>query len=237
MAAGGSNNTPAFRRLHHPRILHMCSTTPGGGGHYWRNCLLQSVWLPFWIILSPYIWPVCFFFPLCFSVCSHSGPSILSPCMSFCLTAHYCCTIRGHGSFISAALCRYVAASYKRPLWCFIWGHSMRQRKTLKQLPVGQVTWLCIKDIQQAIFMEKKKMQNSYCPSTLAVKRINCCLFVFLFFFKGLSSWMQLQIRASCNASKAIAACSRITTWFLPKFDDIISHKFKVSAGWLSYSA
>lgn len=33
----------------------------------------------------------------------------------------------------------------------------------------------------------KKKMQNSYCPSTLAVKRINCCLFVFLFFLKDLA--------------------------------------------------
>lgn len=35
MAVGRPANTPAFRRLHHARILHMCSAAPAG--HYYRG--------------------------------------------------------------------------------------------------------------------------------------------------------------------------------------------------------
>lgn len=70
LAAGWATNTPAFRKLHHPRILHMCSTSRGTLLARQRlvqtTCLFLSVWLSVCVSgclsepgLCPYIWPVC----------------------------------------------------------------------------------------------------------------------------------------------------------------------------------
>lgn len=60
MAAGRPTNTPTFRRLHHPRILHMFHNSSGTllarRTLVQTTCLFQTVWPPVWNCPGPYIW-------------------------------------------------------------------------------------------------------------------------------------------------------------------------------------
>lgn len=125
MVFGRPSNSPAFRRLHHPGILHMCSTTPGG--HYYQGrswgrqpvcfCLASYLSKPLGVYTCGLFVLLTLFALLTLFVClPHRCPSVFLSCLSFNLTSHYSCSVRGRGSFISAALCCYVVVSYKRPI-------------------------------------------------------------------------------------------------------------------------
>lgn len=95
MAAGRPTNTPTFRRLHHPRILHMFHNSSGTllarQTLVQTTCLFQTVWLPVWNRPYPDIWSD----PPCLSVWSHFGPSLELRFIFFCLVAPRSCAVYG----------------------------------------------------------------------------------------------------------------------------------------------
>lgn len=115
MAAGRPTNTPTFRRLHHPGILHMFHNS--GGTLMARRtlvqttCLFQTVWLPV-RNRPPSIWSD----PPCLSVCSHFGPSLELRCIFFCLVAP--CSRAAHGT----GLRRCVQCHFRNHYGVFVWG-------------------------------------------------------------------------------------------------------------------
>ena len=72
MAAGRPANAPAFRKLHHPWILHVFGLPGDITGEEETTCLFLSVWLSVGPSdsLCPYVWSVCSLCPLCLSVCA-----------------------------------------------------------------------------------------------------------------------------------------------------------------------
>lgn len=136
MAVGRLPNTSAFRMLHHPRILHMCSTNSRGTFLTRQTllrttCLYLSVCVPF----RPCIWPV--FCSSWIFVCSHS-------CSAACLSLWQLITAvpsRGHGSFGNAALfCFALPCHIKGSFYSYTLGHFTRWSKGLKHLSVVWVT-------------------------------------------------------------------------------------------------
>ena len=118
MAKGWPTNTPAFRRLHHPKILYVFRNSRGGitAEAVQTTCLFLSGCLSVWITLCLCIWPGCSSLYVCLSTTWNSCPLVFLSCLSFNLAAHYCYSVRGHSSFISSALCCYVAKLFQRPL-------------------------------------------------------------------------------------------------------------------------